>query len=376
VADLTEFSTITRVQPFAGLVIDPSTWGTAHDYHRLHHRLHLLSMHGSGIANGLTVAPSDPPGDAVLVEPGVAVDGAGEVIVVSERERIGVDARSGTAYIALEHVAVSPLRADGTPEEDPQEARGRVVESHRIAVLTEPPQAPALELARVTIEAGAQLAITAARDPWTPGPNEIDARYRVGGGEQSPPDVRVALVSPDAGDESVQSHLQGFAHLLRACAFAGVRATPVFAANGEVPEAELLYVTGHAEAEPWNGLVDGLRERLVGGSWVFADSCGCGAGASFVQGLEPLLEAVPGVPGEAETEALVGYARYVFGAPPPGACEGDLKWGGRAVLSARDYGCAWTGHSSDGPLPRSQIRDALEFGVNIVVSAGGYGRAR
>ena len=133
-------------------------------------------------------------------------------------------------------------------------------------------------------------------------------------------------------------------------------------------------MTGHAGAEPSNGLVDGLRERLVGGSWVFADSCG--AGASFVESLEPLLQAVPGESAEVETEAVVAGSRYVFGAPPPGACEGDLKWGKSALLSARDYGCAWAGHSSDGPLPRSQIRDALEFGVNVVASAGGYGRAR
>ena len=375
-AEIEPFSDIVRVQPFAGLVIDPSTWGAAHDYHRSHHRLHLLSMHGSGIASGLTVVPTDPPSDAVLVEPGVAIDAAGEVIVVAEHERIAIDARGGAVYLAIQHVEAAPLRVDGAPDDDPQEARGRVVEAHRIAALGEPPQAPALELARVALEGSGALAVTAARNPWAPGANEIDGRHRAAGGGEAPLEVRVGLVTGAAGDagEPGTDHARGFSHLLRACAFAGVHATPVFAADGEVPEADLLCVTGHAEAKPSKRLVDGLRERLVGGSWLFAD--GCGAGETFVDGLQPLLEAAPAAPGDGQAEALVACARYVFGAPPPGACEGELRWGSRAVLSSRDYGCAWQGRSSSGPLPRGQIRDALEFGVNVAVCAGGYGRSR
>ena len=234
------------------------------------------------------------------------------------------------------------MREDGSPDDDPQEARGRVVEAHRVAALTEPPQTPAIELARVAIEGSGALAVTAARNPWAPGPNEIDGRHRPASGGQVPLEVRVALIA-GPGAESGSDHVRGFSHLLRACAFAGVRATPVFATNGEVPEADLLYVTGHADAKPSNGLVDGLRERLVSGSWLFAD--GCGAGETFVDGLQPLLDASPGSPSD-QTEALVARARYVFGAPPPGACEGELRWGSRAVLSSRDYGCAWQGRSS------------------------------
>ena len=255
-ADLGPFSDIVRVQPFAGLVIDPSTWGAAHDYHRSHHRLHLLSMHGSGIVSGLTVVPTDPPSDAVLVEPGVAIDAvlvepgvaidavlvepgvaidaAGEVIVIAERERIAIDARGGAVYLAIQHVEAAPMREDGSPDDDPQEARGRVVEAHRVAALTEPPQTPAIELARVAIEGSGALAVTAARNPWAPGPNEIDGRHRPASGGQVPLEVRVALIA-GPGAESGSDHVRGFSHLLRACAFAGVRATPVFATNGEVP---------------------------------------------------------------------------------------------------------------------------------------------
>ena len=341
------------MQPFADLVIDPSTWGAAHDYHRTHNRLHLLSMHGSGIASGLTVVPTHPPSDAVLVEPGVAIAAAGEVILVAERERIAIDARGGAVYLAIQHIEAAPVREDGSPRRRP--AGGPWPRRRGVP------------------RRGADRAPADAGDRARPRRHRGQRRARrhrraqpVGGG-QVPLEVRVALVA-GPGAEPGADHVRGFSHLLRACAFAGVRATPVFAANGEVPEADLLYVTGHADAKPSSGLVDGLRERLVGGSWLFAD--GCGAGETFVDGLQPLLDAAPGSPSD-QIEALVARARYVFGAPPPGACEGELRWGSRAVLSSRDYGCAWQGRSSGDPLPRGQIRDALEFGVNVAVCAGG-----
>ena len=367
--DLAEFSDLVRVQPFAGLIIDAATWGEAHDYHRLHSRLHLLTMHGSGIVSGLNVLPSDPPDAAILVEPGVAVDAGGEVLVVPERQRIGVDVRGGTAYVALERVDATPQRADGQPQEDPQEARGRVVESYRVTVTEELPETPALELGRVAISSGAGLAITAARNPWAPSADEIDLRHRLSNAGQRPLELRVGFVAPEEPDAHAD-HFQGFSNLIRAATFAGIRAQPIFASNGEIPEAELLYVTGRADAEPGDSLVEGLRERVVGGSWVFAD--GCGTGDAFAQALQPLT----GGDGAGMSEALVSCSRYVFGAPPPGACEGDVEWGTRAIISARDYGCAWRGSHSGSALPRAQIRDALEYGVNIAACAGGYGRSR
>ena len=372
-ADLAPFSRITRIQPFTGLVIDPPTRGAAHDYHRLYQRLHLISLHGSGIAQGLAVLPTDPPGGAVVVEPGVAVDDAGEVIVVPERERVTIDARAGSAYLALAFHEATPARTDGAPEVDPQEARGRVVEHYRIDVLDARPEPPALELARIALAAGGELVVTAAPNPWAPGVNEIDGRYRPQLSGPPVRDLRIALVASGPTEELQADHLQGFGHLLDACAVAGLRVSPQFAANGELPDADLLYVTGRADVAPEPALVDGLSERLRGGSWLFAD--GCGAGSAFAEGLGSLVSEDAGTAG-LETESLVTDAHYVFGAAPDGACEGELRWGSRALVSARDFGCAWRGRYEGGPLPRSRIRDALEFGVNVAVCAGGYARSR
>src|SRR3990170_3852397 len=97
-----------RVQPFTGLVIDVDTWATAHDYHRRHHQLHLLTLHGSGIAHGLEVLPTVPSSDTVVVEPGIAIDRAGDVIIVPERQRVTVEEGEHTVYIVLDYVESLP----------------------------------------------------------------------------------------------------------------------------------------------------------------------------------------------------------------------------------------------------------------------------
>ena len=370
-ADLGPFAGITRVEPFTGLVIDPPTWAAAHGYHDLHHRLHLLSLHGHGIATGLNVIPTDPPSDDVLVEPGVAIDSLGRAIVLAARERLAIPVDSGTAHVVLEYVEASPaaLDAAGAPVPEVNGSRGRIVEGYRVSIAATEPLLPALELGRMAIAPGqASPTIVAAANPWAPGENEIDARHRRSLSTMAPKEIRVAFVADDQA--LAQDHLQGFTNLVAMGARSGVRIEPTVANGAGVPDADLLYVTGHADSDPSAKLLDSLRDRIRAGAWLVAD--GCGQGDRFASGFASLVEES----GPANTEALVASAHHVFGATPEGACEGEVRWGPRAMLSGRDFGCAWRGGRSENPLSRSRIRDALEFGVNLAVSAGEYGRPR
>ena len=59
-------------------------------------------------------------------------------------------------------------------------------------------------------------------------------------------------------------------------------------------------------------------------------------------------------------------ARHVFAILPTGARERARVLESNGVIySDADYGCAWQGGTTDRPLVRGAIRDALEFGVNI-----------
>ena len=62
-------------------------------------------------------------------------------------------------------------------------------------------------------------------------------------------------------------------------------------------------------------------------------------------------------------------AAHVFGAPPPGAAEGDLQEAGGLILSHADYACAWQGGTAAKPLTRETIRAAQEFGENLLAYA-------
>ena len=73
-----------RIRAIDGMAVTSDVWENAHDYHRQSQRFHNLYAHGSGIVNGLSVVASDPPDTSVYILPGVAVDSAGHMIVITE----------------------------------------------------------------------------------------------------------------------------------------------------------------------------------------------------------------------------------------------------------------------------------------------------
>jgi hypothetical protein len=351
-----------RVHPFTGLVVDVDTWATAHDYHRRHQQLHLLTLHGSGVAHGLEVLPTDPPSDTIVIEPGMAIDDFGNVIIVPERQRLGLGGESDLIYVVLDYVeSLLP-----TAHANQHEERGRIVEDFRLRALPSLPESPALELARVPLQAGNATPILNPANPWSPGANEIDCRFRHRAYPRATQDVSVGLMVC-GGEENLDAHhLLGFNYFLRELDNAGLRPQLVTVDERKVPATDVLYITGHGEKAVPPASVKLISERLGQGGWLFADACG--------QGVDLVQSLVPAVKGEknaaALSEAAVLGSHFVFGAAPPGAlATREIIWGHNAVLSPRDYGCAWAGHHGDQALQREQIRSALEFAVNVAFCA-------
>jgi hypothetical protein len=350
-----------RVQPFTGLVIDVDTWATAHDYHRRHHQLHLLALHGSGIASGLEIAPADPASDVLVVEPGVAIDETGNVIIVPERQRVTLEASERTSYILLDYVESLPQSA-GT---NGDETRGRMVEDFRLRVLSAIPETPSIELARVcVVPQEGKLILTPARRPAMPEANEVDARFRPMAHTRAPSTIRIGLIIVGAPGDLDPSHLIGVNNWLRELSVCGLRYA-LFADTDSVPAADLLYVTGNGSAKPSATQVKGIAEQLKRGAWLFADACG--PGTELIEGLKG---ATKGGNGEHDTENRALSSPFVFGQAPKGASTTqEITWSRNAIISPRDFGCAWAGRRGNQPLAREQIRNALEFGVNVAVCA-------
>lgn len=360
------FSPPVRVNPFTGLIVDVDTWSTAHDYHRRHQQLHLLTLHGCGIAHGLEVLPTDPPSDTVVVERGVGIDTLGNVIILPGRQRLALEAKKGTLYISLDYVeSVPPGASTGQAE-----SRGRVVEDFRLRVLSAPPDLPALELARVQMEPSPKAAVTSPSNPWSPGPNGIDSRFRPQVQPRARRDVGVGLLVCGLAEELDPNHLKGFHYLLRTLSGCGLRAVLVGDGGREAPPADILYVTGKGTTTPPAATLSRISDQLKQGAWLFADVCG--PGSELIEGLQAVIK--EDKKGSSETEEAALGAHFVFGAAPSGASpSGGIAWARNAVISGRDYGCAWAGRHAKQVLSREEIRSALEFGVNVAVCASRRG---
>jgi outer membrane murein-binding lipoprotein Lpp len=136
---------------------------------------------------------------------------------------------------------------------------------------------------------------------------------------------------------------------------------------------QLLYLSGHAALALDDTDVYVIGRLLDEGAVVLGEGCVAGpngeAGArefamSFVDVANRL--------GRQLTRVDRGHplmaARHVFGELPTGArTTARVLEAGGLVYSDADYGCAWQGGPAEHPLPRTAIRDACDFGMNLAL---------
>ncbi|MHC5056915.1 MAG: hypothetical protein ACYTKD_19710 [Planctomycetota bacterium] len=153
---------------------------TEQSYWNEKRRKHLAHEHSAGIVHGLEVTATSPPSLSVRVAGGRAVDSGGndpEVESVQELDLASLVPPAGeaTVYVALSFTEseVEPYFVNEISEYQDK----YIQDGAHLEVLTVPPSAPAIELARVELAAGA-TEVTDAADPAAPGPNEIDLTYR------------------------------------------------------------------------------------------------------------------------------------------------------------------------------------------------------
>jgi len=171
--DIIKFQ-LKRVNPFQGLVIDADTWRDAHSYHRDQQRLHMLAFHKIGIVEGLQVTANNPPDLSVNIQPGMATDPEGNVIIVSQTQRYRIQTRDkGITYLIIQFREV--------PSEPYQPPDGgqptRILEAYRIQEREKLPNESYLELARIDFDP-AEEAIKNAKSSSNPGKNEINSSFR------------------------------------------------------------------------------------------------------------------------------------------------------------------------------------------------------
>ena len=361
-----------RVEARDGLTIDAAVWTAAHGYHQDAQRLHNRALHGWGIVSGLQVGLAAETGRTVVLQPGIAIDRAGNIIRVAQPATLEVPRdQAGTVCFAL-RFAEAPRTNHGGAE-------GRVTDSYRLAAYA-PPLSPAdLEVARV--EAGDGGApFRPAHDEWRPATNELDRRFRR---ELCPAPLETLTIGCLALDDgaspalhdgaSSEPHRLGLINLVRE-----LRATAPFAVSflgdvraGEaVGQCDLLYLCGAGELSLAPDDAELLLTFLRRGGILFAEPCADVEtqrqehgrfAATFRQVMADLKFELD----EADSDHPLFHARYIFGAPPDGLGGSEpILSKGHVILNPNDYGCCWQGGPSGRPLPRETIRAAMEFGVN------------
>ena len=180
-----------------GLLITANLWQVAHSYHQTRQTIHYQSLHQGGIVDGLGVCVAEIPEQAssryrhprwLTIQPGLAIDGQGNPIVVACPESCYLSAQpteETTIYIVLKHSE----QASQTDTEIVQDA-------FQIIEKDVPAEANEVELCRVRLGPGLQ-ALTNPDNVFSPDINQLDLRHRQPVQARSPLTCRVNVWSND-----------------------------------------------------------------------------------------------------------------------------------------------------------------------------------
>jgi hypothetical protein len=178
-----------RINFFKGFLTTEKDWNDAERYHIDKRRLHSRMLHSPGIVYGYAgdlKVTSRARGDlSVEVQPGYAIDGMGNDLVIHDATIRNINLEEfklpQTIYIVLRYYEEL---TDFIAYKENLEYKGhrRVLESCKVELSqTEPDISREVELARIYLEKGVNR-VRDARDPNAPAANEIDMRYTPRGG--------------------------------------------------------------------------------------------------------------------------------------------------------------------------------------------------
>lgn len=360
-----------RIHAVDGMAVTADVWEEAHDYHRQLNRLHTLLHHGTGIVTGLEVIASDPADSSIYLLPGLAVDPIGQTIIVPEPRAYDLGNAEGRLHLIVSYGESRPQSLGSRVQED---APLYVQTQYSLEAVTELPPTPHVELARVW-RRDPTAPITVAKDASQPRGNEIDLRYRRVIGQQGQSTATVGVVSL-RGAEGAR-HGEGMHNVAASIRMSGTgqiwvdRGVPLL---GDLARYDLIYLTGRDHIDLSNEEMTSLYNYWNSGGVIFYESC-----RQQTQG-DPPADAVfmdlVSTFGVQLTPLQSGHAifksPYLFAQPPLGfETQGtpQIRVADGLILSTADYGCLWRGERRGRPAQRGEIRDALEWGANLVLWA-------
>ncbi len=353
---------IKRIKPVDGMAVTADVWEESHDFHRRSQSFHALLSHGPGIVTGLEVIASDPPDTSVYILSGVAVDPAGNGIVLPQPVTydVGHD-MAGVLYLLLSY-------GESRPRADRGDAEGgaplHIQTEFSVAATTTLPNTPFVELARVN-RSSREATFKNARNPSSPGADEIDLRFRRDVG--APKEISVAVSY--LGQVDHHKHGRGASYLAQALNQMGLYHISVEDNVGLGPNIAtktMVYLVGSDNFDIDKSIMNGLRNYVQRGmGTLFIEATDPPAEQSFMNFLKATgMQPNPLKPGD----RLLMHP-YLFPAPPLGFENPDnsrIMVGEGIIFDTSSYGLLWQGERRERPPTREDIRSAVEWGGNII----------
>ena len=125
-----------RVLYFTGQLLSEDDFKTEQYYFIEKHRLHNRHLHGWGVVNGLEV--SVDKGNVVHVSPGLALDCAGNEILLLSEAKLKVPARASEFYVVIEYREIEvfpvPIAPDTGGSTEPALNNSRIQEDCHVYI--------------------------------------------------------------------------------------------------------------------------------------------------------------------------------------------------------------------------------------------------
>lgn len=372
-----------RLQVTDGLLINADRWRRAHDYHRQRQNVHYQSLNQPGIVCDLGVRLIPAPAEVaaqyrdgrwVEVQPGLAIDLFGNIIVVPQP----IEFRISTEPVTEEPVMVYLVVSYVDPERlQRQQGREMLQETFRIDEKTTPPGELEVELCRIWLTPDT-VQLENPKDVFFPGYNCLDLRYRTQARSRPEAIVRVAQFK-GSDSYNLSSLLQSLSALYPALQGAET--------VGEItlPSKE----EARSDTQGWRGLEWGQNYDLL-----FLNSREIRLTADSFKAIEKYLNAGGVLLAEANPDDTAAIESAVALGEEVGTPVQELKrlsrnhplrsqpflfaalpainkqpirigCGGGIVLVVGELSAAW-GLDDRLFLPRETMRTAQELGINLL----------
>ncbi len=253
-----------RLRIYDGLSIDADRWQSSHRYHRLRQNFHYQCLNQGGVVCGLGVHPildptqvsnrssaevsPDPSSRWVRIQPGIAIDGTGNPIIIAEpiTFQFQSELRQGetqTIYLVVNYRDPDDLRQMSALEQDYVQEMFRIQERTILDPILD------VELCRVLLCSG-NITISLPQDLMTPKPglNCLDFNHRAIAQTKPQNLIQVGLL----GDEQNTDRVSRWAQLLQSlpqihsqlCGAPEVAEIPLLgiAQNAQLDRQHLLYI--------------------------------------------------------------------------------------------------------------------------------------